>query len=67
MKWSPFLHTIAWVAGVLGLLALVGAWIAGQGGEFIGLSEEHLFNDTMALSLVSIAFGIGTMIHRQQE
>ena len=67
MKWSPILHNIAWISGVLGVLALVAAWIATFSGSFLGLSEEHLFNDAKTLLLVSIAFGIGTLIHQNEE
>ena len=67
MKLSPILHNIAWISGVLGALALVAAWIATFSGSFLGLSEEHLFNDAKTLLLVSIAFGIGTLIHHNEE
>ena len=67
MKWSPILHGVAAVTGVLGLLALLGAWLAGADGTMFGFSQAHLFNDTMGLLLASIAFGIGTLIHMQQE
>lgn len=66
MKWSPLLHGVAAIAGIWGALALVGAWIAGTGTIF-GQSQEHLYKDAMSLLLVSIAFGIGTLIHMQQE
>ena len=67
MKWSPILHGIAAVAGILGLLAFIATGIATFQGSFLGLSEEHLFNDTKSLFLASIAFGIGTLIHLKQE
>lgn len=67
MKWSPILHGISAVAGVLGTIMLFGAWIASFQGSFLGMSEEHLFNDTKSLLLVSIAFGIGTLIHHYEE
>jgi len=68
MKWSPILHNIAWISGVLGILALIAAWIAGSGGgTFLGFTQAHFFEDTKALLLVSIAFGIGTLIHLKEE
>ena len=66
MKWSPTLHGISAISGIVGALALIGAWIAGT-GTFLGFSQEHLFNDSVSLLLVSIAFGIGTLIHMQEE
>ena len=68
MKWSPILHMVAFISGVVGILALIGAWIATfSGGSFLGLSEGHLFNDALTLLLVSISFGIGTLIHHHEE
>ena len=66
MKWSVILHNIAWISGVLGILALIAAWIAGS-GTFLGFTQAHLFEDAKALLLVSIAFGIGTLIHQNEE
>ena len=66
-KWSPTLHTIAGLTGIVGALALVAAWIASYSGSFWGMSEQHLFNDAKGLLLVSIAFGIGTLIHQNEE
>jgi len=67
MKWSPVLHGISAITGIVGSLALVGAWIATVNGSFIGMSESHLFNDAIGLLLVSISFGIGTLIHLKEE
>ena len=67
MKWSPILHMVAFISGILGVLALIGAWIATVNGSFLGLSVGHLFNDAIALLLVSISFGIGTLIHHYEE
>lgn len=67
MKWSPLLHGFAVITGVLGVLALIAAWIAAGYGTFMNLSEAHLFNDAEGLLLTSIAFGIGTLIHLKEE
>ena len=54
------------IAGIVGLLALIAAWLAGT-GTFFGLSQAHFFEDAKTLLLVSIAFGIGTLIHLKEE
>lgn len=66
MKWSGILHGIAAIAGIIGALALIAAWIAGS-GTFLGFTQEHLLEDTKSLLLVAIAFGIGTLIHQNEE
>ena len=41
----------------LGVLALLGAWITQLTGRpLLGMSQEHLFNDAIALPLLGIAF-----------
>lgn len=67
MKWSPILHGISAIAGIAGALAIFGAWIAGISGTFLSFSQEHLYRDATVLLLASIAFGIGTLIHHNQE
>lgn len=67
MKWSPLLHTIAALAGVFGVIAIFAGWILGFRGTLFGLSQAHLFNNGMMLLLISIAFGIGTLIHQREE
>ena len=49
MKWSPILHMVAFISGILGVLALIGAWIATANGSFLGLSEGKLFNNSTTL------------------
>jgi len=66
IKWSPILHSIAAIAGIVGVLALIVAWIV-RDGTFFGLTQAHFFEDAKALLLVSIAFGIGTLIHLKEE
>lgn len=67
MKWSSLLHTIAWIAGVLSLAALVVFWITSAQEGIRLFSSEHAWKDVIGLALVSIAFGIGTIIHKGQE
>ena len=67
MKGSRISHGFSGIAGIAGILALIGAWIAGDGGAFLGFSQEHLFIDAISLLLVSIASGVLTLIHQQEE
>ena len=67
MKGSQILHFISAVTGVIGALALIAAWSAGQNGLFLGMNEQHLFSDVQALMLISISSGIGTLVHLKQE
>lgn len=67
MKWSPILHAVSAFAGILGLLALVLFWIAAANEGVKPFSGEHTYQDAVALLLVSIAFGIGTLVHQNQE
>lgn len=44
---------------ILALLALLGAWYTQlTGGMVLGMSQQHLFNDAIVLSL----FGIGMFL-----
>jgi len=69
MKWSPILHGVSAIAGIVGILTLLGWWIvlAKTVGFSKMFSPEHMYDDAVVLLLVSIAFGIGTLIHLRQE
>ena len=67
MKWSPILHGIAAVTGVVGLLSLLGFWIAAWNAGVNPFSPAHLYDDAIALLLVSIAFGVGALVHMRKE
>ncbi len=66
MKFSEILHWITAISGIIGFLALAGAWIAGN-ETFFGFTQEHLFSDAISLLLVSVSAGIGTLIHQNLE
>ncbi len=55
MKLSSVFHFAGRIIGGVGGLALIGAWIAGESGRVIGFSQQHLFFDSIALTLISIA------------
>lgn len=67
MKWSSFVHAVAKVAAIAGVLALLGAWLAGAEGTVLGFNQVHLFEDAKSLFLLSIASGVGTLIHLRLE
>ncbi len=67
MKWSPILHGISAVSGIVGFLALIIWWIVLAREGASPFSPEHLYDDAIAFLLLSIAFGIGTLIHQREE
>ena len=67
MKLSKLAHLISIVLGIAGALALVGAWIAGESGTFLGFSQAHLFNDAIVLELITIAMAVCTLVRMQLE
>ena len=67
MKLSKLIHLISLLVGVVGALALFGAWIAGQDGNFFGLSQGHLFNDAIVLELIAAAASVCTLTRMQLE
>lgn len=67
MKLSQLIHFISLVVGVLGALALFGAWTAGENGAFLRLSQGHLFNDAIVLELIAVAASVCTLAPMQLE
>jgi len=65
MKRSSVLHCISTIAAIFGALALIGVWIGAE--TLLGTSQEQLFDNAKTLLLVSVAFGIGTLIHLKKE
>ena len=66
MKWSLLSHWVAFIAGIAGVLFIIAAWVSGTGTLF-GLTQQHYYEDAKTTLLVSIAFGIGTLIHQREE
>lgn len=67
MKKSSLIHGISIASGVLGALALVGAWLAGESGRIFGFSQLHCYYDAIILELISISAGICALYRRQLE
>ncbi len=61
------MHATMIFAGIVGGLALVGAWIAGESGAFLGLSAGVLYTNALNLQVVAIGAGICTLVRRQME
>ena len=67
MKKSSFLHGVSIIAGLWGVLALLGAWSAGEAGTFLGFSQSRLFSDAIVLQLIAISGGVCALYRRQLE
>lgn len=67
MKKSTFIHGVSIVIGIWGALALLAAWIAGEGGTAFGFSQSHLYNDAIVLTLISISGGVCAVYRRHLE
>ena len=67
MKYSSVMHATMIVAGIAGGIALLGAWIAGEGGIFLGLSAGFFYTNALNLQIVAISAGICTLVRRNME
>ncbi|HZX49684.1 MAG TPA: hypothetical protein VFE94_00860 [Candidatus Paceibacterota bacterium] len=67
MKKSSLMHWTSIVTGIWGALALLAAWVAGEGGTAFGFSQSHLFNDAIVLQLIAISAGVCALYRRQLE
>lgn len=66
MIYSPrVMHATMIVMGTLGALALLGAWIAGPNGTFLGLGSGVLYTNALNLQVIAISAGICTLVRRQ--
>ena len=55
------------IVGLVGALALVGAWAAGDNETVLGLTQTHLFYDAIVLELIAIAASVCTLVRLELE
>jgi len=67
MKLSKVFHVGSVIAGFWGILALIGAWLAGENGTIWGFSQQHCFFDAIILMLIAIWLAVSTMHHMKLE
>ena len=67
MKKSTLIHGVSIVTAIWGFLALVGAWLAGDGGTIFGFSQLHCYLNAIVLLLISISAGMCALYRRQLE
>ncbi|TAK58580.1 hypothetical protein EPO14_01920 [Patescibacteria group bacterium] len=67
MKISKILHVVSVIVGVAGIVALVGAYIAGPSGTVFGLNQNHLFIDAGIRILIAIWLQLATLHHMTLE
>ncbi|HCM36724.1 MAG: hypothetical protein A3J30_04350 [Candidatus Wildermuthbacteria bacterium RIFCSPLOWO2_02_FULL_47_9c] len=61
------MHFLGGAFGILGGLALVGAWVAGENGAVLGFSQQHLYFDAVVLTLIGISALVCTLVYLKQE
>jgi hypothetical protein len=67
MRTSSLIHGISIVAAIWGVLALIGAWLAGENGRIFGFTQLHCFYDAIILELISVSAGVCAIYRRQIE
>ncbi|MEK7063341.1 MAG: hypothetical protein AAB955_01455 [Patescibacteria group bacterium] len=67
MKLSKVLHLLSIIAGIAGVVALVGAYIAGPTGTVLGFTQNHLFIDAAIRILLAIWLQLATLHHMKLE
>lgn len=64
---ARFFATASRVLVFLGILALVGAWTTEiTDGPLLGMSQQHLFLDAIALTVLGIAFMADSVLHARR-
>ena len=59
------LTTLSILVGLLGVLALIGAWVIGPTGALAGMTQQHLFTDSAILLLIAIWLKLGAIYHKR--
>lgn len=67
MKLSKIFHIVSVIVGLVGVIALLGAWNAGVSGTAFGFTQNHLFMDAIVLVLIAIWMQLATMHHMKLE
>lgn len=67
MKLSKIFHLLSIGAGVAGIIALVGAYIAGPNGTVMGFTQNHLFIDAGIRMLVAIWLQLAALHHMKLD
>lgn len=66
MKWSPVLHVLTVLVGLLAVAALITGWVT-SGKGLMGFLREDLDDQALILILVAIWLALGTLIHLVSE
>lgn len=61
------MHVASIILGFAGIIALVGAYIAGPQGAIFGFSQDHLFIDAGLRILLAIWFQLAAIHHMKLE
>lgn len=64
MKRAETLTNLSIAVGLLGVLALIAAWLVGPGSALAGMSQQHLFTDAVVLLLIAIWLKLGAIYHK---
>jgi hypothetical protein len=67
MHLSKLAHLMSIAIGIIGMIALLGAWIAGDEGIVLGVSQGHFFDDAIVLELFAISMSVCTLVRLQLE
>ena len=67
MKLSKIFHVLGAIAGWVGVVALLSAWVAGENGTAFGFRQAHLFTDATILVLIAVWMQLATTHHMKLE